>query len=71
MTETTTCPPIPRAHQLIKGMMGYAAFSAGKGKPANPYADTEHEAEWEAGYGIGFDKCGHDKQAAFEAEPYA
>jgi hypothetical protein len=52
-------------------MMGYAAFSAGKGKPANPYADTEHEAEWEAGYGIGFDKCGHDKQAAFEAEPYA
>lgn len=49
-------------------LAGYAAFSAGKGKPANPYTDAALAAEWDAGYGKGFEQCGHDKQAAFEID---
>lgn len=46
---------------------GYAAFSAGQGKPANPYVNEDPlAAEWDAGYREGFDRCGRDKQAAFE-----
>ena len=50
-------------------MAGYAAFSTPGGfKPDNPYRNTEWADDWEKGYGEGFTRCGHHKQAAFEAE---
>lgn len=48
-------------------LAGYSAFSRGMGKPANPY-EGDLAAEWDAGYGVGFERCGHDKQAAFERD---
>jgi hypothetical protein len=47
---------------------GYAAFSKGGFKPDNPYRNTDLAEYWEKGYGEGFTRCGHDKQAAFERE---